>query len=83
MVTLFNGFMILFCHYHINSAISMGYLRALLLSLVKLNTVKLQWLEHLWNHKNMFETGVVRANEFNHCARSGGIISISFTFSST
>ena len=22
------------------------------------------WLEHLWNHENMFETGVVRANEF-------------------
>ena len=27
------------------------------------NTVELQWLEHLWNHENMFETGVVRANE--------------------
>ena len=26
-------------------------------------TVELQWLEHLWDHKNMFETGVVRANE--------------------
>ena len=26
-------------------------------------TVELQWLEHLWNHENMFETGVVRANE--------------------
>ena len=25
-------------------------------------TVELQWLEHLWNHENMFETGVVRAN---------------------
>ena len=24
-------------------------------------TVELQWLEHLWNHENMFETGVVRA----------------------
>ena len=23
------------------------------------DTVELQWLEHLWNHKNMFETGVV------------------------
>ena len=23
----------------------------------------LQWLQHLWNHENMFETGVVRANE--------------------
>ena len=27
------------------------------------NTVELQWLEQLWNHENMFETGVVRANE--------------------
>ena len=27
------------------------------------NTVELQWLEHLWNHENMFKTGVVRANE--------------------
>ena len=25
------------------------------------NTVELQWLEHLWDHENMFETGVVRA----------------------
>ena len=27
------------------------------------NTVELQWLEHLWDYKNMFETGVVRASE--------------------
>ena len=27
------------------------------------HTVELQWLEHLWIHENMFETGVVRANE--------------------
>ena len=27
------------------------------------STVKLQWLEHLWDHENQFETGVVRANE--------------------
>ena len=27
------------------------------------NTVELQWLEHLWNHENMFETKVLRANE--------------------
>ena len=27
------------------------------------STVELQWLEHLKNHKNMFETGVVRARE--------------------
>ena len=26
-------------------------------------TVELQWLEHLWDHENMFETGVVRASE--------------------
>ena len=26
-------------------------------------TVELQWLEQLWNHKNIFETGEVRANE--------------------
>ena len=25
--------------------------------------VELEWLEHLWNHDNMFETGVVRGNE--------------------
>ena len=25
--------------------------------------VELQWLEHLWNHEIMFETGIVRANE--------------------
>ena len=30
---------------------------------VSSRTVELQWLEHLWNHENMFETGVVRANE--------------------
>ena len=27
------------------------------------HTVELQWLEHLWDHKSKFETGVVRANE--------------------
>ena len=26
-------------------------------------TVELQRLEHLWDYENMFETGVVRANE--------------------
>ena len=39
------------------------------------NTVKLQCFEHLWNHENMFETGVV-----NHSARSRGIVGISFRF---
>ena len=28
-----------------------------------LTTVELQWLEHLWDHENMFETRVVRASE--------------------
>ena len=27
------------------------------------NTVELQWLKHLLNHINMFEAGVVQANE--------------------
>ena len=27
------------------------------------NTVELQWLEHLWEYENLFETGVVRAIE--------------------
>ena len=27
-------------------------------------TVELPWLEHFRDYKNMFETGVVRANEF-------------------
>ena len=27
------------------------------------HTVELQWLEQAWNHKNMFEAGVVRASE--------------------
>ena len=26
------------------------------------DTVEFQWLEHLWDHENMFATGVVRAN---------------------
>ena len=26
-------------------------------------TVELQWLEHPWDYENMFEAGVVRANE--------------------
>ena len=27
------------------------------------STVELQWLEHLWDYENMFETGVVRVNK--------------------
>ena len=30
---------------------------------LKLYTVELQWLEHLWDHGNLFEIGVVRATE--------------------
>ena len=29
----------------------------------RISTVELQWLEHLWDYENVFETGVVRANE--------------------
>ena len=28
-----------------------------------MHTVELQGLKHLWNHENLFKTGVVRANE--------------------
>ena len=28
------------------------------------NTVELQRVEYLWNHENMFETGVAPANEY-------------------
>ena len=27
-------------------------------------TVELKWPEHRWDYENMFETGVVRANEY-------------------
>ena len=26
-------------------------------------TVEVQWLEHLMNHENLFEEGIVRAND--------------------
>ena len=29
----------------------------------KQHTVELQWFEFLWDHENMFETGVVQAKE--------------------
>ena len=48
-----------------------------------LDTVELKWLEHLWNHENMFETGVVKLISVNHSPRSGGIIGIYFRFSLT
>ena len=31
--------------------------------LFSVNKVELQWHEQLWSHENMYETGVVRANE--------------------
>ena len=40
-------------------------------------TVEFHWHEHLWNHEIMFQTEVVRANEWLSSARSGGIIGIS------
>ena len=33
------------------------------LNFLKSITVELQWLEHLWDYENLFETGLVRANE--------------------
>ena len=27
------------------------------------NTEEFQWLKHLWSHENMFEAGVIQANE--------------------
>ena len=26
-------------------------------------TVEFQWLEHIWNNENIFQSGAVRANE--------------------
>ena len=42
---------------------SMGENTSYIVSLEKVNTVKLQWLEHLWDYENLFETGEVRAIE--------------------
>ena len=49
---------------------------SVIVAFVAVYTVELQWLEHLWDHENLFETGVVRANEGS--ARSGGLTGISF-----
>ena len=45
--------------------------------------VELQWIEHLWNHENMFETKVVELMSVYHCTKSGGIVGRSFQFSLT
>ena len=34
-----------------------------ILEYIYFGTIELKWLENLWNHENMFETGIVRANE--------------------
>ena len=47
------------------------------------HTVEHQWLEHLWDYENFLETRVVRAIEGLFRARSGGVIGISFRFTST
>ena len=41
-------------------------------------TTDLQWLEHLWNHENMFQTGEVQANEC-YCSATEDIIGIDFS----
>ena len=51
--------------------------------LVLIYTVEIQWLEHLWSHENMFETGLFEQINVNHSARSGGKIGISFRVSLT
>ena len=40
-------------------------------------TVQLQWLEHLWNHENMFETGVIRPYKRQVRTHNRDIFSIS------
>ena len=35
----------------------------ILIILMHVGTVELQWLKRLWDHENLFETGVVRAIE--------------------
>ena len=46
-------------------------------------TVELQWLKHLWDDENLFKTGKFELMIVNNSVRSGGIIGISFRFSST
>ena len=66
-VCLLNAFLLTVCNFQI------AYLSAMNQTLktqtshqictFSVHTVEFQWLEHLWNQENMFETGVVRANE--------------------
>ena len=48
-----------------------------------ISTAELQWLEHLWNHENRFETRVVELMGVNHSARTRGIVEISVQVSLT
>ena len=63
--------------YHFSFCLLLQYVSTLKELAPRESTVELQWLEHIWNHENMLETGM----GFNHCARSGGKIRISFGFS--
>ena len=40
-----------------------GILRESLEHIIMVNIIQLQWLEHLWDYENVFETGIVRAIE--------------------
>ena len=42
---------------------SLGDLSIIFIVLYAGYSIGLHWLEHFWNNENMFETGVVRANE--------------------
>ena len=44
------------------------------------NRVGLQRVEYLWNHGNMFETGVFEIMSVSHSTMSGGEIEISSRF---
>ena len=52
-----------FFHLTVNEFLLFLYSEFVVRIIFTVTTVQLQWLEHLWNHVNMFETGVVRADE--------------------
>ena len=45
------------------SQLTLLEIELIIICLQRHRTVEFQQLGHLWNHENMFETGVVRANE--------------------
>ena len=61
----------------------LGIVHLIILLRIHTYTVDLQWLEHLWNHEKMFETGLFELMSVNHSARSGCKRGISFRFSLT